>query len=69
MDSTDDAKHEDDATRDPTMHVSHNDWSTENRYPTNSTKDEALVGIISPTENDNEDKIPHTGSSGKYVPN
>lgn len=59
-DSSDGARHEDDATHDSTMHVPHDEWSNEQKYPTNSTKDEAVVGIISPNENDNEDIISHT---------
>ncbi|XP_025041113.2 CD44 antigen isoform X20 [Pelodiscus sinensis] len=53
------ATHED-STHDPLLHGVHPEWGNEDRYSTNTSRDDLLRGIIPPSETEHEKESPHT---------
>nr|XP_025041108.1 CD44 antigen isoform X4 [Pelodiscus sinensis] len=53
------ATHED-STHDPLLHGVHPEWGNEDRYSTNTSRDDLLRGIIPPSETEHEKESPYT---------
>lgn len=52
-----------DSAHDMILHRKHSDWDSEDRYPTNVSRDHSLPENISSVENEHENESTHTGIS------
>lgn len=55
--------HYEDSSHGTVLHREHSEWDSEDKYPTNTSGEHLLPGIIHPTESEHEKESSHTGTS------